>query len=368
VHDSGITALSGDVVVDDRFFEPYRVPNGNLLITPVMLNENMVDVTVSPTTAGSPASLDYRPQTGAVTVANQATTSAAGGESDLELSGDGIVDCVGTAGCSGSVSGSIPADYEAPFKNGKSFVGTLRVDEPNAFMRTAFIEALQRNGVTVTAPAVGANPVALLPAQGSYDASTRVASYQSVPYEQTAKLVLKVSLNLGANLSLSLVGLDKGKRTIADALSAEREILTKDFKINGDQFSFPTNGSGTPDSKAAPRALVDLLIAMHKTKVAQTYQQALPILGVDGSLATTGATLPGKGHVFAKTGTTVAPVEGKITLVAQNLAGYIETKSGRTVAYALLVNNAGELKDFEADIGGVITDEGTISSLIYENL
>ena len=36
------------MVVDSRLFEPYRVPNGQLLITPTMLNENMVDVTVTP--------------------------------------------------------------------------------------------------------------------------------------------------------------------------------------------------------------------------------------------------------------------------------------------------------------------------------
>lgn len=33
---SGITSVSGDDVVGDRLFEPYRVPNGNLLVTPVM--------------------------------------------------------------------------------------------------------------------------------------------------------------------------------------------------------------------------------------------------------------------------------------------------------------------------------------------
>jgi D-alanyl-D-alanine carboxypeptidase/D-alanyl-D-alanine-endopeptidase (penicillin-binding protein 4) len=55
-------------------------------------------------------------------------------------------------------------------------------------------------------------------------------------------------------------------------------------------------------------------------------------------------------------------------LKAQNLAGYIETKSGRLVAYALMVNNAGPVVDIEADVSGVITDEAEISNLIYENL
>lgn len=146
--------------------------------------------------------------------------------------------------------------------------------------------------------------------------------------------------------------------------------MIEDFKINGDQFSFPTNGSGPPDSQASPHALVQLLAAMAKTKVGDIYQAALPVMGVDGSLAHTGTTLPGNSHVFAKSGTTVATgPDGKTPeLKAQNLSGYIETKSGRKVAYALMVNDAGPVVDIANDVGAVFEDEGTISSIIYETL
>jgi D-alanyl-D-alanine carboxypeptidase/D-alanyl-D-alanine-endopeptidase (penicillin-binding protein 4) len=370
VRESGIESVSGDVVVDDRLFAPYRVPNGKLLITPVLLNENMVDTIVTPTEPGSTAALEYRPETRAFAVENEAETTARGAKASLELSGGGLIRCIGSRGCTGTVSGDIPAGYAAPLSGDETFVGTFRVEEPNAFMRTAFIEALARNGVVVNAPAVAENPTELLPARGAYTPGTRVASFVSPPYAQFARLILKVSLNLGANLSLSLFGLDRGERTIDGALVAEREALIDGFGLDGDQFDFPTNGSGTPDSRAAPRALVDLLVGMHETDVAEVYLDALPILGVDGSLATTGADLPAKGHVFAKTGTTIAPGEDGETLElkAQNLAGYIETRSGRLVAYALMVNDAGALEDFEADISGVIADEARISSVIYETL
>ena len=95
----------------------------------------------------------------------------------------------------------------------------------------------------------------------------------------------------------------------------------------------------------------------------------LPIMGVDGSLATAGTDLPAAGKVFAKTGTTVDADENDVVqLKAQNFAGYIETKSGRLVAYALMVNDAGPLVDFEKDIGAVIGDEAAISNYIFENL
>src|SRR5215217_5886295 len=114
-----------------------------------------------------------------------------------------------------------------------------------------------------------------------------------------------------------------------------------------------------------------MLAAMNKTPVADEYLAALPILGEDGSLATSGTTLPGKGHVFAKPGTTVAPdANGVFQLKAQNLAGYITTKSGRTAAYALMVNDAGPVDpaNIGADVGEVFEDEATISSVIYESL
>jgi D-alanyl-D-alanine carboxypeptidase len=115
-----------------------------------------------------------------------------------------------------------------------------------------------------------------------------------------------------------------------------------------------------------------MLTKMGATPVAADYQAALPVMGVDGSLVATGVDLPGKGHVFAKPGTTVNPgPEGKsLELKAQNLAGYIETKSGRKLAYAVMVNNAGSVnpEDVASSVGEVVNDEGTISNYLYESL
>ena len=57
-----------------------------------------------------------------------------------------------------------------------------------------------------------------------------------------------------------------------------------------------------------------------------------------------------------------------LQLKAQNLAGYINTKSGRTVAYALMVNDAGPVREIATDVAEVFEDEATISSAIYESL
>jgi D-alanyl-D-alanine carboxypeptidase/D-alanyl-D-alanine-endopeptidase (penicillin-binding protein 4) len=294
-------------------------------------------------------------------VTGRVGTGGAGTADTVSLSGDGLVECVGTVGCSGSVEGDIAVGYEAPLSGSPALVQTFRIEDPAAFTRTAFIEALGRAGVRVLAPSVARNPAGKLPAPGSYAPDTRVAQLVSPPYSEYAKLTLKVSLNLGANLSLMLFGLAHGRRTIADALAVERETLVRELGIRADEFDFPTNGSGSPDSRAAARATVRLLTEMARSGVAEVYRAALPVLGVDGSLAHSGVDLPARGHVFAKTGTTIA--EG--ALKAQNLAGYIDARSGRRLAFALYVNDAGPIRSI-SDVAEVFEDEAAIVNVLFE--
>ena len=368
VRASGVRSVAGNVAVDDRLFRPYRVPNGNLLITPIMVNENMVDVTLAPTAPGKPARLAYRPRTAALRVDGSVETVGAGGRADVSLSGGGRVGCIGETACAGVVGGTLPVGYVAPLTGLPTFVGTFRVENPAAFARTAFVEALRRAGVRVTARTVEANPRGLLSPSRRYPVAALLASLRSAPYAQIARLVLKVSLNLGANLSLSLFGLSRGERTVTGALAAERRYLVRRFRVDPKLFAFPTNGSGTPDSRAAPRALVQLLSAVAAGPVARPFAGSLPILGRDGSLAHIGTTLPARGHVLAKTGTTIVPTAAgdSFELKAQNLAGYIHAANGHHLAFALMVNDAGEIDDIEGDVAGVFEDQARITNVIYE--
>ena len=96
VRAAGITTISGDVVVDDRLFIPYRVPNGNLLITPMMLNENMVDVTVTPTIPGHRRRVEYRPQTEAFAVEARSPPPSQAPRARSPISDEGRIQCIGT--------------------------------------------------------------------------------------------------------------------------------------------------------------------------------------------------------------------------------------------------------------------------------
>lgn len=361
VQAAGIRSVSGEVIVDDRLFEPFIAPNQKLPITPIMVNENQIDVTVTPAEVGEAAEVSWRPQTAAFSLEADITTAAEGTAATVTRSDNGRISCIGEEGCGGTVTGEIPVGFQAPLSGRPELVQTFQIEEPVAFARTAFIEAVQRTGVEVAAPVVAANPAGDLPAANSYSSETRVAEFVSPPYAEFARLILKVSLNLGANLSLMLFALTHDKRTVTEALEVERETLIDWAGLEPGSFDFPTNGSGTPDSRATPRATVQMLTAMAGTDVAADYRAALPILGVDGSLAEVGSDLPGKGHVLAKTGTTLDASGIK----AQNLAGYIDARSGRQLAFALLLNDAGAIESIE-DVLDVLQDEAMITNAIYE--
>jgi len=148
---AGITAVNGDVVVDDRLFTPIEWPDG--LVSPMWINENLIDIEVSPGSAsGQATTVDWRPQIASYTVETQATTVDTNGSTALEVTEPTPGRIV--------VTGTIAAG-QAPR------LVVQEITDPSAFARTAFIEALQRAGVTVTAAPTGPNPTSLLPPTGT---------------------------------------------------------------------------------------------------------------------------------------------------------------------------------------------------------
>lgn len=373
---AGIQRVNGDIIIDDRLFESFRVLNGDVLISPMQINENLIDVTLLPNTvAGQPGIVDWRPKTSAYTIQGTPNTTAQGSDFSIVLSGNSSLNgahlnCIGMTNCAGVISSAdnlampalIPLGFTAPFVGNPIFISTLQIDNPASFARTALIDALARVGVTVTAPAVAMNATSQLPPVNSYAPSAQVAHFTSAPFSEVAKLILKVSLNTGANLSLMQFGITQGVRTREEALKAERNVLINEFGLDPASFNFPTNGSGTPDSQATARSITTLLTKMSHLPVYPAYHAALPIMGTDGSLTSVGKSIVGKENISVKTGTTVA----KGQLIAHNNAGYIMAKSGRLLAVALIVNNAGPLTSLN-DVMEVGEDEAEILGILYEN-
>ncbi|WP_160165467.1 D-alanyl-D-alanine carboxypeptidase/D-alanyl-D-alanine endopeptidase [Conexibacter woesei] len=350
VRASGITRVSGDVVVDDRLFAPYDgFPDG--LISPIWVNENLVDLLVKPGAVGQPASIDQRPLTASYTVDNRVVTVRAGKPTTLNVSEP----TPGTI----EVTGQIAAGSGPTLK-------VWEVDDPAAFARTAFIAALQRAGVTVTATATGPNPATLLPPKGSYQAADRVGEHVSSTLSQYAKLILKVSHNRGADLMTCLAAVRRGSTDCEDGLTSEVQTASG----LGVPYAgvIPMDGAGSDDQgRTTPAALATLLRHVVRAPYGRAFVDALPILGRDGTLANVESRSPAAGRSQMKTGNrVVSNAAGQIIVLGNSLAGYAETKSGRRVVFMIAVGNVPTRT--AAGFFRVVDDQAAMVVAIQQNL
>jgi D-alanyl-D-alanine carboxypeptidase len=367
---SGITTIAGDVIIDDRLFAPFNF-RGEFDVRPIFVNDDVVDVIMNPTQPGRLASVDWRPKSAAFKVRSTLMTAAEGEEESITLFSF-VPSCLGFRPCFGAVKGQFPVDFlPTPPENFLPLIQTFRIVEPSIYARTIFIESLRRVGINVKTNLIGPNPSEKLPPENLYPLNTEVAELVSLPFSEYAKLIQKVSYNIGADTSLILWGLTQGVNNMKDALTVEREYLVNVFGIPSDEFHL-IDGSGDGDTAATTNAMTKFLGGMSRINVFDVYKAALPILGVDGSLAFVNEfekddDLKGaKGNIFAKTGTFVdVDSNGSVVIKAQAFAGYIDAKSGRRLVYALYVNNVPAV-NFLDDVVRVFQDEGTISAIIWK--
>ncbi|WP_326783188.1 D-alanyl-D-alanine carboxypeptidase/D-alanyl-D-alanine endopeptidase [Streptomyces sp. NBC_00151] len=348
IRDAGITRVDGNVIIDPRLFTP---PALSPQPTPLILNDNLIDLLTTPTKPGQPAKLFWRPQVSPYHVTSTVRTVSSGGTTSVNV-------IASPDGTQIHLSGTIAAGSQPLLR-------VSNIQDPNAFGRTALIEALARVGVTVTAPPTGPNPQKELPA--SYRNTPRVAAYVSPPYSQYAKLILKVSHNLGANLALCNMAVARGSKNCFDAFPIEHDFLTNVARIDPKQFQLADGRGGVPAERVTPNGLVELLTYWLHTPDAEAFRSLLPILGVDGSNGISCTTdCPAKGKVFAKPGTIIGDDElnQELAATAQNEAGYLQTDDGRLLTFFVGVNGAAT-PDLQSFIG-IFNDVNQITALLQE--
>lgn len=348
---AGIKHVRGDVLIDDRMFEKAESSgSGPTNVTPIIINDNVTDILVTPGEVGHRSHLSVRPETAAIRVESKVVTV----EHDKPLrltihdAGHGRV----------SVTGQIPHGHKP----------VLRVHEfhdANAVARSLFIEALHRAGVSVDASTFGDSHSPALPTVAEAKTLPQVALLVSPPFSESAKLILKVSHNLHASTLPLLVACKHGERTLADGLKRQHTFL-KHAGVQVDTISFAGAAGGARGDYVTPRAAVELLQSMVSRKDFQVYHDALPRLGVDGTLVSNvPKDSPVRDKVQAKTGTLYFEntMNGTTLMTSKALAGYMTTSKGRHLIFALFANNA-HIRD------GVTTktfgdDLGKICEVVY---
>ena len=368
VAQSGVREITGNVIIDDRLFRPFNF-RGQFDIRPIFVNDDVVDLSVRATAPGKPAAVAWRPISSALGIKNQLITGAPHSQNTLALNPE-TPKCIGKQGCAAAITGQIPADFVPPLTGKSPLVQVVRVTEPSNYARTVFVEALKAAGVMVHANAAANNPAQLLPAKNSYSNQDKLAELQGLPYSDTAKFILKVSYNIGADTSLVLFGLTQGVDNMNDALGVERKNLVTKFAIPDGEFHF-VDGSGGGLTTATNRTVTKMLFDLQGKPVFPAFFDALPKLAVDGSLGfvtdfKSDPTLAGAaGHVTAKTGTFVEGSTAGLTLKGQAFGGYITAKSGKRLIYQLVVNNV-PITSLD-DVLHAFQDEGSISAMLWRD-
>jgi D-alanyl-D-alanine carboxypeptidase/D-alanyl-D-alanine-endopeptidase (penicillin-binding protein 4) len=353
---SGIKSVKGDIVIDDRLYNKFfGWPDLTVSpASPIMINDNRIDILSTPTTPGQRADLSYRPVTSAFTVQSQVQTVPAGGTTELNVAQ--------TAPNVFQVSGTIAADAGPTLRIGL-------VADPAAFARTAFIDALRRAGVDVKANTTGPNVTSGLPAEGSYPANDQVAEHVSGSLADIVKVILKTSHNEGADLMACLAAVASGSKDCEAGLITEQQYASAPapagLGIDPTSF-FIFDGAGSDDrDRASGSALTALMRAVDPLPYGAAFENGLPILGVDGDLANDGLGTPAVGHVKAKTGTRAGvPPSGLGLINARTMTGYIDAASGRRLVFAIMLADV-PFRSLD-DVLEVIVDVANITVAMYE--
>jgi len=339
---SGIDTVTGDVVVDDRLFQ------GELAgepITPIVVNQNLIDVLVTPGAVGEPATVEMTPAVAPWHIVGEVETVAAGEDasiSDPESPQHGEL----------SIGGTIAADSDPVLK-------VYALEDPATFARTAFIQALERAGVTVSGDPVAANSTAELADKDAVDALPSVAEFDSLPLAEQATYVMKISYNRGAQTYVCLLAAEAGVDDCSTGISEVGRIWTEaGLDIKGASL---VDGSGLGGNFVTPENGVALQTIMAERPDGERWKETMPILGVDGSLAMVQADSPAAGHVFAKTGTLLGgdDLNERYRLNTKALGGVMESESGRNLAFVVIMNQG-----FTSDIDGVFQANDDVGAVV----
>src|ERR1700723_20045 len=356
----GLKRIEGRVLVDATLFpEGDRELGTNALLSPISLNDSVVDLTVSPgNREGAAAGLNISPASAYVSFVNMITTGPAGSKPDVKQADATNADGSHTV----TLAGKFPA-------GGPPIVYTYAVPQPSRFAQVSLVEALREKRIIATLPPLD-EKVDFKRLAAAYTPDNIVAEHISPPLSEEIKVTLKVSQNLHATMTPFILGAVLGHKTDdidQDGFDLERDFLTKGaLDLRG--ASQADGAGGAQSAYYTPDFMVRYLAYMAKQKEFQQFEKSLPILGRDGTLWDIQVNSPAAGHVFAKTGTYVSydALNKKLMLNGKGLAGYMTTADGRRLAFAAYVNRVSmpvDLPDASQKIAGQAL--GEIANAIY---
>lgn len=321
----------GSLAVDNSLFRAEtfggRYPDGWTLddtiwyygpeVSALAINRNQVDVIVEgAATPGRAATVVMSPVCRQIQIESHVTTAAQPtGAETLHFERE---ETNGGLSCRIVITGTV-----AP---GERHLEGLAVPAPAAWAADLLRRALARHGVM---PGNGPPASAATTIAAGYEL---IAAHPSPPLAELLRRLLKNSDNLYAEMLLRAAGLDSPPRRGADTAAAAHTRLRAWLQASGiaaGDLRFMDGSGLSRYNLVTPLATARLLAAISRVDGAESFWDALPIAGVDGTLKDRMRGTRAAGNARAKTGT---------FSIASALSGYVTTRDGHRLAVALLTN------------------------------
>lgn len=310
------TGIFDDVHVHPgwKSYEPWNwwaAPFGAL-----SLNDNCVDLKVSPGAEGQPCKVSLAPDTSFVTIVNQ-TKSGKAAKSTFGFTR-------GAAGNTITIRGEVA---------GRS-THWVAIQDPTRYFGTVLQETLAEGGIEI-AGGIEESAQPIEEARGYKE----LAAWES-DLPSTLAACNQPSQNFYAEMIFrTLAWKTKGRGTTENGLEAVREFLTKEAGL--EDFS-QLDGSGlSRENRATAADLVKLFLYMRLHKDAKAFLDSLPVNGDRrGTLKSRMLAPDVKGRVRAKTG----HIGG-----VSSLTGCVDSACGDTFVFCILANAGEQVKMGLAD-------------------
>lgn len=320
---AGVTRIDGNIVGDGSAFDANGLGQGwswdylqygyAAPASALEFNENTATLTVTPgANPGDQATLALPPDTG-LGLVHHVITGAPGSPTSIEYArtpNDHWLDVTGTI-----ATDTQPVTRDVAVSNATRYFARMTFN--GLVARGVSIRGLPLDGTvqTVTEPA----PRRVL------------AESQSPPLRDIARTMMKVSQNLYAETLLKEMGAVKssGVATAEAGRAAARDVFASWNLQPGTYLQADGSGLSRYDFVTADM-LVTILERMFKDpRHHDAFTAALPIAGVDGTVASRLKDTRAADNALAKTGS-IANVRA--------LSGYVRTRDGDTLAFSILAN------------------------------
>lgn len=319
------------LIVDDGYFQGETVnlhwewedvqADYGAAVNSLILNQNAVELTVSPQQLGQPLRVSWSDQSAARQwrVENNSVTAEAATPNSVTVAG-----VVGQPML--RIKGQLAVDAEP-----ESF--GLAIIHPAEYFLAHVRNALAAEGINVVKAFVGSNMATASERELAAVESPPLAVLLVETNQESNNLYAEVllrSLLVSVKRSDMATSIVEPQNSDQIGLNVVKQTLTE-LGVNPESYVMVDASGLSRQNLVSPEAIVQTLKLMAQTPQAEIYRASLPVAGISGTLRRRFLNTAAQGHLQAKTGT--------VTGVSA-LSGYLDVPSYQPLVFSIMVNQS----------------------------